>query len=263
VTDAVDAAFRNSAPQWFRARTTHEYDVVRQRVGRDVALERARILDFGCGELPVAAASFALRHPASSVTGCDVLALNARVLESSLREHAGQPVPSNLQVLQAPPNGFRWTGEPFDLVYSWSVFEHIPSADIRTNFALIRDCLAPGGVFFFQIGGLYFHTSGSHLGSVFPDEPWHHLTRSLDELESVVMSQPMAQDARLRLWRQFVELNRLTAEDFLDAAADAGLVLQSHENLRDKAHAPPARLLRSHTLDALVTSEIRAVFRAA
>jgi SAM-dependent methyltransferase len=262
VSPEVDAALLASAAPWFRARTCHEYGVVRAAAKDRVDMDRASILDFGCGALPVASAAFALRHPGAQVRGCDIEPIQLDVVRSALREQAGLDVPANWQAVQCAPNALPpgWGG--VDLAYSWSVFEHIPAADVARNLALVRGSLGPGGIFFFQIGGLYFNTEGSHLKHLFPDEPWHHLTRSLAELEQHVFATPHPQVSKQRNWTQFMELNRLTADDYLDAASDAGLDCLWSSTVRDETTPVPPRLLRAYSRDALTTVELRALFTA-
>lgn len=257
----VDAALKASAAIWFRARTCHEYGTVLQTVGHRVDFENAAILDFGCGDLPVAAASFALRHPTARVRGCDILAANLEAVRNALAEQANLPFPSNLVLDRMEPNILPADCVGMDLTYSWSVFEHIPARDVTRNFELVRQSLGPSGVFFFQIGGLYFHTEGSHLKHLFPDEPWHHLTYSLAELEQRVFATPHPEASKQSNWSQFMELNRLTCEDFLDAASDAGLELLSQSKILDTSIPIPPKLLRAYSEEALKTSEIRAVFK--
>jgi SAM-dependent methyltransferase len=255
----IDDIFRNSAAPWFRARTWHEYASIRQVVAPHVDLETATILDFGCGNLPVAAASVALRHPRALVHGTDITHIDRDRLQGVLKQEAGLDVPDNLRLHTVPPNCLPEHLREVDLIYSWSVFEHIPAADITRNFSLIRERLAPDGLFLFQNGGLYFHTDGSHLKHLFPDQPWHHLLHSIAELREMVMASPRPEASKRGSWRQFIELNRLTADDFMDAASDAGLVLMWQE--RQREGDPPARLLRSYSAEALTTAAIRALFR--
>ena len=247
--------FRASQTSWFRARTHAEYSGVAEWCRKTVDFDNARMLDFGCGALPVAAASFALRHPNASVTGTDIVPISRDKLSRTLTKEVGTAAPPNLKFVMED-------GERFDLVYSWAVFEHIAEGEVRACFAKIRDCLAEDGVFLFQVGGLY-HSSegGSHLKSFFPSLPWHHLILSIDELHRGVFgSADPSEDRKKRAWQQFIELNRLTAEDYLEAARSAGLKLVRKELFRTKA-SPPARLLRVYTKDTLTLNGIRILFK--
>jgi hypothetical protein len=240
--------FRASKTPWFRGRTYHEYSVMRSSLKSLINFDNARILDFGCGERPVAAASIAIRHPQAEVIGYDIVSPDFTGLDKVLMEEVGQERPANLHI-----------GEPsgrFDLVYSWSVFEHIAVPELRSCFTRIRDWLADDGVFFFQIAPLYHSPDGSHLNALSQSEPWYHLSHSIEETRIAVFKGRSA----ARLWQQFLELNRLTAHDFKDIAVSCGLRVMS-ELLLAVEIAPPVPLLRTYTREALTTSEVRIVFR--
>lgn len=256
----IDAIFKSSTPPWFHARTWHEYSTIRPLVAPYVDLDTATVLDFGCGDLPIAAVSVALRHPGATVHGTDIAHIDPVRLQTVLHQHSGLDVPGNVHLQVVLPNSLPEHLRDLDLIYSWSVFEHIPASDVTRNFSVIRERLAPEGLFLFQNGGLYFHTDGSHLKHLFPDEPWHHLVYSLAELQQKVFASPRPEASNRGNWQQFIELNRLTADDFMDAASDAGLKVIWQD--RRQQGDPPAHLLRSYTEDALKTAEIRALFRA-
>lgn len=255
----VDEALAASAP-WFKARACHEYAVVRVAVQEYVTFDQATILDFGCGELPVAAASFALRHPGAHVIGTDVASVDAERFRQSLEREAGLPIPLNLHIHTVDPSTLPDGVENLDLVYSWSVFEHIAASELVTCFRLIKDRLARDGVFFFQISPLYHSPFGSHLKRYFPSEPWHHLRLSTEEVRARVHGDAYPEVSNVRAWQQFIELNRRSADDFMDAASDAGLELAWQRRGRTSELAADW-LTRTYTADTLHTEELRALFK--
>jgi cyclopropane fatty-acyl-phospholipid synthase-like methyltransferase len=219
----VESRFRESKTGWFRSRTYHEHGVIRATVQPHVPLDDADILDFGCGAMPLAAASFALRYPKSRVQGTDIVAVDVAHLRDILDREAGLPLPPNLRLHALPTGALPSSLGQFDLIYAWSVFEHISEREIVNCFATVRDRLRPNGVFFFQIAPLYHSSKGSHL-SRYASEPWHHLRHSIHDLRRMVFASNASQASKDREWQQFVELNRLTVDDFFDAAERAGLV---------------------------------------
>lgn len=259
--DDIDQLFKNSEKAWFRARTLHEYSVVRSHVLPYVNLETARVLDFGCAALPFAAASFALRHTSAVVYGTDVVAIDKAGLQSVLREEVSLELPTNLHLETSAPSTLPDQLRNLDLIYSWSVFEHIRADQLVDCFALLGERLSASGVFFLQIDPLYYSSGGSHLSAYFPNEPWHHLTHDLNELQELVLGSTLPAASNSRHWQQFIELNRLTADDFFDAASDAGLQLVWRDQYK-RGRTPSEFLLRAHTEDALLTTEIRAIYRA-
>jgi cyclopropane fatty-acyl-phospholipid synthase-like methyltransferase len=253
----VEALFRTSEVGWFRARTYHEHGIISRYVRNRIVLPTARILDFGCGGMPLAAASFALRYPDAEVVGTDVeLPDHARVSEILQRE-VGLGPPRNLLLHHLKPSTLPASLGQFELIYAWSVFEHIPASEIRACFALIRERLSPSGVFFFQIGGLYHSQFGSHLG-LYLGKSWKHLELSLSEIYERIQASDVPVQRKEREWRQFLELNRLTSRDFLSEAASAGLKLSWKDEICEGD--PPPKLLNAFAREALTTSEIRAIF---
>lgn len=252
-------AFRETTNRFLKGRGNHTYCTLRNHVSSHVDLHNAKVLDFGCGEVPVASTSFALRHPAAQVYGTDIVELRVPYLEALLKEELQLDMPSNIKARTVPPNTIPNDLQDLDLIYSWSVFEHIPRSDVPVNLNNIAERLRDTGVFFFQIGGLYFHDSGSHLDHLFRDRPWIHLVDSISEIQHALYSMDLHQRTKDHLWKQFIELNRMTMDEFLDSASDAGLSLVSNEVL--KSGTPPRHLLNTYIEDTLLTSEFRAVFK--
>lgn len=256
----VDEALKDAPAPWFRARTCHEYAVVRSAVQDRIDWDHGRILDFGCGELPIAAASFALRHPGATVLGTDILPIDPERLRATLDRESGLSVPANLCVQTVAPSSLPDEADNLDLVYSWSVFEHIPAAELVGCFRLVRERLAKNGFFFFQISPLYHSPFGSHLTRYFPDDPWHHLRLSIEEVRARVSTGAYPGDVSTREMRQFIELNRRAADDFLEAATEAGLTAIS-KTLGKCAATAPLWLTRTYHRDVLETEEIRVLFK--
>ncbi len=252
----IGDVFRNSKVPKFRSRTHHEHGVIARAVKPFLSLANADILDFGCGSLPLAVASFAARYPAARVVGSDVVPTQTAQLLTLWQTEVGLPLPSNLTLLHNEPSSLPASMGDFDLIYSWSVFEHIPSQDIEACFAAVRERMKPNGVFHFQIGGLFFSHDGGHLSS---KQPWAHLLYSVDEIRRAIEANGRTQGQQGREWRQHIELNRLTAPDFLRCAQRSGLRLHSHE-LIESPGDPPPELLSIYTREALKTNEVRAIF---
>jgi SAM-dependent methyltransferase len=242
----------------FRARALHEYRTVRKVTEPHVSLDSARILDFGCGE-GIAAASFALRFPEAAVFGVDVLPPNKKRLQQKFRQQIALDLPSNLTLTSSKPGTLPDEIADIDLIFAWSVFEHVSFSQLIDTMRLLRGRLRSGGVFFLQISPLYFSPKGAHLYR-FDSTPWLHLLHEADALKAMVMNAEMPEATKLHEWRQFETLNRATADDIIAAALAAGFSLAFEERLR-VPDEPPPRLIRAYNRDALVTDEIRLLLR--
>ena len=251
---AVPLAFDTATDPGFKARSISEYDRVKAWTKR-IDLDKARILDFGCG-LGIAAASFALRHPGVSVTGLDIEPIDEAQLKQTYRRQLGCDLPRNLNFQTVAPGQFVDSSR-FDLIYAWSVFEHVRDELMVDLFHNLKERLSPGGLLFIQVDPLYFSPRGSHLYNYFKS-PWHHLVLSLDALrEGVLADKPSLKEQRE--WTQFLELNRLTAQDIVGRAVAAGLKLVKMQTFTTDIDPPP-RLARVYDRDVLTTREVMAVF---
>ena len=240
----------------FRSRATHAYGTIRRMVRDRVCFREARILDFGCGE-GIAAVAFALRLPGATVFGSDIIPPQIPLLKDKLTRLTGLEVPANLTIFDTTEGTLPGHVVDLDLVYAWSVFEHIEFSCLTHNMALIRSRLAPGGIFALQINPLFFSPRGAHLYRYY-SEPWAHLLYQTDVLRQLIMASPLPERRKRRGWEQYETLNRATADDILDAARAAGFKI-AEEKRFETTLDPPERLLSAYTGKALITEEIRLV----
>ncbi len=240
----------------FRGRALSEYRRVRYWTESEIDFDRAKILDFGCGQ-GIAAASFALRHPNAKVYGCDIEEPDVDNLRTIFEEQAGLSLPHNLD-LSTVISGEQHFERNFDLIFAWSVFEHVNARAMSDILRAIRNLLRPGGLFFLQVNPLYFSPRGSHLYRYF-SSPWHHLMLSIDDLRTEVLSSGNKEKAE-REWAQFIELNRYSASQLTGATTAAGLkCIRQQTFVVDDV--PPQRLLETYNETVLRTQEVVALFR--
>lgn len=108
---------------------TCEYGGIR---GRD-------ILDFGCGE-GTTAIGLALQHGPKRVVGVEIHPEMDRC-EPLAREQLGlTALPANLHLRRVVPGSVHDPSDRFDVIYSWSVFEHLERRLLGETFTLL-----PGG----------------------------------------------------------------------------------------------------------------------
>jgi hypothetical protein len=145
----------------------------------------------------------------------------------------------------------------YDLIFAWSVFEHVREDIMMDLFKGLKSRLSKNGLLFVQVNPLYFSPRGSHLYNYFKS-PWHHLILSLESLREGVLSDHATDNAR-REWTQFLELNRLTAKDIIGRASAAGLKLVKEQYFTTDV-VPPPRLTRVYDKDVLMMTEFMALF---
>ena len=226
-----------------------------------------RIVDFGCGD-GVTALGIASRAPAR-VIGVDLYRTFAHLKDCSERNLGRPALPPNLSFVQNE------LGRPLplpdayaDLIYSWSVFEHLSdAAGILEEFARIS---RPGGAVFIQIEPLFYSPFGSHLQRLV-DEPWAHLLYGEDEYlaRAASASNHIALDEQDTLYRthefdelkrhlieEYRALNRTTVEELSQLVGRSGFTIRETRLFEVEGLQPPAELLQRYSRDQLMTNQM-------
>lgn len=221
-------------------------------------LDGRRILDFGCGR-GLSAAGFALRLKAAHVHGVDIND-NHSACAPFLRQHFGLAgLPDRLSFETVTP-GSTGSSDRFDICFSWSTFEHVGNRHFPDVLAGLHDAIVPGGLFFVQIGPLYFSPEGGHLWAL-GWHKWEHLTYQISDIDDMIAFHPgLVEAERQALWSMFRTLNRITAEDLVARITFAGFtLLREHRTETDLT--PPEALSRAYAQGPLRTKQIVALFR--
>lgn len=214
-----------------------------------------KIMDFGCG-LGELAAGLAFAEPTAQVIGIEVTDQPER-LGATLTGIGLEP-PSNLSFREVPL-GEVGDEDGFDLIVSWSVFEHIQRNQFDAVMARLKTRLKPGGVLFMQVSPLFFSPEGSHLWAL-GYTGWQHLTRELSEVREDLDASSLTDRQRELHWKLFLRLNRFTATDFESRLTASGYtVLRRQIDRVDRE--PPSELLTAYDRDALVTEQIVLLLR--
>jgi SAM-dependent methyltransferase len=214
------------------------------------SLAQARILDFGCGH-GTTALGFALANPDRYVSGIDIMpdmhacALNAR------QQLGLSALPSNLALHQVAPGSLYDPGQRFDLIYSWSVFEHIRRGLLDETVAMLRGTLEQNGLLFIQIAPLYFSSEGSHFYPLI-EERWGHLyNQDSDYLEKLALSTGNDPGAL----STYQTLNKITADELLELVERGGFTI-IRKYTTEECYEIPRRLRRIYHEDILKTNQI-------
>jgi len=166
------------------------------------------------------------------VTVTDVEALRAAAADAGVE--APFPDADRLAFVESEPRRIPAASASFDVVYSWSTFEHVSHPTVM--LAEVRRILRPTGVFFLQIWPLYYSMHGGHLWYSIR-EPFPHLKSTPDEIRAAVEGKP-ATDPRRDAWDEFQSLNRLTLDELHRALLVAGLRAVKVEISSETVHLP-------------------------
>ncbi|MDF1482637.1 class I SAM-dependent methyltransferase [Extensimonas sp. H3M7-6] len=255
--------------EWFRAHFTYAADLVHAWLHPGVDLRSARLLNFGCGD-GITDLALVLRYGATAIHGVDIRREYAK-LPRIAREQLGLarlPCALSFETI-APGAPLAGRHKDLDAVLSWSTFEHVQRAQLLPILRDLHACLRPGGVFFMQIEPLFYSPFGSHLRR-YIETPWQHLLVDEDALWQAIQAHQGTLDAaevdfgfadfgaqgyKKFVFDEYLALNRLTADELLDLATQAGFsVLREERRMVDLPI--PAALQGRYPPEVLLNNEL-------
>lgn len=218
------------------------------------------IVDFGCGH-GVKTIAMARAYPQAEVIGIDITDAHKRALQICQNKLDGK-VPDNLSFRTITPGTPLATVCKPDVIYSWSVLEHVSRALLPSVIADMFDGLQTGGLVVTQIAPLFFSPFGSHLKE-FCDTKWIHLLDSHMELRNRILASATSTGATGSvswMFERYEDLNRITADELADTFTAAGFSCQQ-DHRRKVRDAVPPQLAKTYPEDVLQTFELNFVHR--
>ncbi|MCA8882484.1 MAG: class I SAM-dependent methyltransferase [Rhodobacteraceae bacterium] len=216
------------------------------------------IVDFGCGH-GIKTIAMALRYPDAQVIGFDITDAHRRAQDfCKNRLEGGMPKNLRFQTVE-PGTPLSQICQP-DVIYSWSVLEHVSRKLLPAVLTDMFDALRPDGAVITQIAPLYFSPFGSHLKE-FSDIKWIHLLESHEELRNRIYASPKSQGATGSakwMFSRYEDLNRITAEELSQYFQAAGFSALSDERKTFDGDVP-APLLATYAEPSLRTFELNFV----
>jgi|SRR5829696_1914910 len=201
-----------------------------------VGVEGKAVADIGSGD-GIIDLALMLRGKPRELVGFDV---NPTPVDNLLRlaqQYAGvSALPAGLSFRGSDPEGIDAPDASFDVVVTWSVFEHArdPLGLLREMRRIVRN----DGALFLQLWPFYHSHRGSHLWDWFP-EPFHHLGQSVEEIEAGVR----ASDAHPEVWAEYMlseyrTLNQVTLDELGEAVRAAGFSVRELEVFGHRSRVP-------------------------
>jgi cyclopropane fatty-acyl-phospholipid synthase-like methyltransferase len=211
------------------------------------------LLDFGCGEATTAM-GLALRYDPARVVGVDMGPDLERCAPLAREQLGFTRLPDNLALHRVAPGRLHDDHDRFDLIYSWSVFEHVDQSLMTSVLAALHRALKPSGFLFVQIAPLYYSLEGSHVVDKIAD-PFAHLWMQSDLFENRLESACSTRSQFDSLLNMYRTLNRITAPELVDAIRKAGFtVLREYMTTNDGEL--PARVTAVFSETVLRTDQI-------
>ena len=255
---------------WFRAHFEYAADVVAAWLTPVVDIKTARMLQFGCGD-GITDLALALRYGATHIHGVDIRQEYAKLPKIAKEQLGLRTLPQALSFETITP-GLPLQGKTaaYDVVMSWSTFEHVQREQLLPILQDLYHCLRPGGYFFLQIEPLYYSAFGAHLARYDP-QPWHHLLVDNAVLWNTVQAcdAPMHADEvdfgfadfgpdgyKKFVFNEYLELNRLTADELVTLTEQAGFKVAKQERRHYEPEPIPEELLKKYPCEILSNNEI-------
>lgn len=255
------------ADPWFRSHYEGAAGIVLDLVPAECFARGRTVVDFGCGD-GATTLGVASRVEAG-VIGIDLYLTFLHLADLALKNLGMRVLPANL--------AFRQTrlGEPLpladesvELVYSWSVFEHV--ADVPGVLAELARITKPGGVLFIQVEPLFHGPYGSHLQRLVA-EPWAHLRHGDEEFlrraaaardevpeheKDTLYRDHSFEELKRHLLREYRGLNRITAEELIGLVSAAGFEIAATRLIEAEGMVPDAELLEKYPRELLLTNQV-------
>lgn len=237
IRDVLNKAIPHQAQKFMPAEQQWVYDhfvnVVEEFTdfcGSDTnSLKQKHLLDIGCGDCITDYGM--LRLPFASITGLDIVPEEAKMLPAlpdRIRKAGLKPPVDVSRFKHVHYDGvdFPFDDKSFDIVFSWSAFEHV--ADVEGVLREIHRVMRNDGFAFIQVYPWYASRAGSHLTD-YIQEPYFHLRWQEADIrhaiERAAEQHPDLKEFILgHLWSEYLNLNKISADDFYEAAKRAGLV---------------------------------------
>ena len=223
--------------RWF----TDHFDVAADEVidflgGDGISLEGRRVADVGCGD-GILDLGLALKGNPVELVGYDLRPVDASaLLRSAQAAETAEALPDNLRFEVSQPTLIPAQDETFDVVVSWSVFEHVddPVGLLRE----VRRVMRPNAYFFLQVWPFYLSEHGGHLWPHY-HEPFPHLLKPDEEILAHVEGRP-ATAPRRGADDEYRSLNRITLDGLQRALLSSGFVVSKLKLLVNPVHIPVA-----------------------
>jgi SAM-dependent methyltransferase len=223
--------------RWF----TEHYEQAADRIlyflgGDGISLEGKQVADLGCGD-GIIDLGLTLKGRPEQLIGYDLMEVDTVALLRGARA-AGvvDELPASLAFERSAPVSFPAADGRFDIVISWSVFEHVD--DPVALLGEVRRVIQPDGCFFLQLWPFFNSEHGGHLWRHY-DGPYPHHLRSDEEILDDVRGR-QATDPRRSAEDEYRSLNRLTLDDLQRALLVNRFAVVKFGLMADVVHVPQA-----------------------
>jgi SAM-dependent methyltransferase len=233
----------HDAARWFTEHFEQAADEMLDFLGGDgISLEGRRVADVGCGD-GIIDLGLALKGRPDELVGFDLIDVDTEGLQrAAVAAGVTEELPPCLRFERSEPVTLPAPARHFDVVVSWSVFEHVDDpVGLLTD---IRRVIKPDGYFFLPLWPFFDSEHGGHLWPHYEGPYPHHLHRDEEIIDDVQGGR--ATDPRRAAEDEYRSLNRITLDDLQRALLVSGFAVGKLKLLTQPVHVP--RELRHRSL---------------
>lgn len=213
-----------------------------------VDLAGKRIADIGSGDGIIDLGIVRKAKPAQLI-GFDLNETNTdHLLRLSTSQGESSDLPAELQFQQSHALALPAEDSSFDVVLSWSAYEHISNTDAISKE--IFRVLKKDGTAFIQVWPLFYSEHGSHLDEYFAG--FTHLTKREDEIEALVLERAKDQDWAKNMLKEYAALNRKRLDEIHMSLRLSGLAVRRAELLTHTVRLTPDLSMNYPLSDLLI-----------
>jgi SAM-dependent methyltransferase len=224
--------------RWFKEHFDEAADEILEFLGGDgITLEGRRVADIGCGD-GIIDLGLTLKGRPSELVGFDLMEVDTDALLASARA-AGvtDGLPQELRFERSDPVSIPAPDEHFDIVVTWSVFEHVD--DPVGLLGEVRRIINPvDGCLFLQLWPFYASEHGGHLWPHY-EGPFPHLLRSDEEILREIEGR-QATDPRRSADDEYRSLNKITLAELQRALLVSDFAVAKLKLISNAVHIPRA-----------------------
>jgi SAM-dependent methyltransferase len=194
--------------RWFKEHFHDAADEILEFLGGSgISLEGLRVADIGCGD-GIIDLGLALKGRPRELVGYDLMDVDSDALCDAARAAGvADELPEGLRFERSEPVSIPAPDEAFDVIVTWSVFEHVD--DPVALLGEVRRVINPvDGALFLQLWPFYHSEHGGHLWPHY-EEPFPHLQRSDDQILREIAGR-QATDPRRTADDEYRSLNKIT-----------------------------------------------------
>jgi SAM-dependent methyltransferase len=220
---------------WFHEHFGIAADQVLDFVDETGGLADRVVADIGCGD-GLIDLGLVLKGKPRKLVGYDIRPTDTEALtRAAAVAGVAEELPEQLVFATSTPDYVPAEDDAFDLVVTWSVFEHVarPVPMLRE----INRILKPDGVLFLQLWPFFYSEHGGHLWPHY-DEPFPHLTRSDEAIRTHIRGRSGTDRTRDDAVDEYESLNRISIDQLHTSILAAGMVVSKLEVLAGAVHIP-------------------------